>query len=144
MKIAIGTDHRAVDQKTELAQALEKEGHEILDMSPLSTDSMDYPDFAQSVAEKVSSGKCQRGILMCGTGIGMSMAANKMRGIRAALCHNEFTTEMSRRHNDANVLCLGASVLDSSQIHALTKLWLATPFEGDRHERRIKKIMDLE
>jgi ribose 5-phosphate isomerase B len=113
---------------------------EICDCGTDSESSVDYPDFAIDVAAQVSSGKADRGVLMCGTGIGMSMAANKFPGVRAAVVHDSFTAEMSRRHNDANVLCMGGRVLSPVAAAALLRLWLETPFEGGRHLTRIRKV----
>jgi ribose 5-phosphate isomerase B len=144
MKIAIGCDHADPEAKDALASMLKERGHEVLDMGTSGPDSVDYPDFAAKVAGAVSSGEAERGILICGTGIGMSMAANKVAGVRAALVHDEFTTRMSRRHNDANVLCLGARVLPLNRLADLAFLFLDEPFEGDRHSRRVGKIMDLD
>ena len=144
MKIALGSDHAAFDHRKVIAEALRKDGHEVSEFGAPSTESYDYPDAAKAVGEAVSSGKAERGVLLCGTGIGVCMSANKIRGIRAGLAHDEFTARMSRAHNDANVLCLGGRVLDAPKAVALTKLFLATPFEGGRHQRRVDKIMGLE
>jgi ribose 5-phosphate isomerase B len=144
MKIAVGCDHADPGAKRDLVEVLKMAGHEVLDMGTDSDESVDYPDFAEKVARAVASGEAERGVLICGTGIGMSMAANKVKGIRAALAHDEFTVRMARRHNDANVLCLGARVIPSPRIRDLTLLFLDQPFEGDRHQRRVGKIMALE
>ena len=109
-----------------------------------SSDSVDYPDFAFEVSRAVSEGRVQRGILICGTGIGMCIAANKVPGVRAAPCHDSITAEMSRRHNDANVLCLSADLLGEELIERMVRIWLETPFEGGRHARRVEKIMKYE
>jgi ribose 5-phosphate isomerase B len=119
---------------------LEKKGIEVEDLGTYSTDSVDYPDFAHKVAEAVSQNPGTKGILICGTGIGMSLAANKHKGIRAALCHDAYTAEMARRHNDANILCFGARVVGKGEIESILEAWLNTEFEGGRHERRVKKI----
>ncbi len=145
MKIAIGSDHAGFEVKQQLKNLITGLGHECLDKGTLSQDSCDYPDYARAVAQSVSTGECDCGILVCGTGIGMSMAANKVRGIRAAKVCSEFESKMSRQHNNANVLCLGARSLDyETQIKPIAQTWLTTEFEGGRHERRVGKIMALE
>jgi len=140
MKIAIGSDHAGFNIKEGLKSSLKNHGHEVIDMGTNSTESCDYPDFAKKVALAVAENQCERGILICGTGNGMSMAANKIKNVRAAVCHNEFTTEMSRKHNNANVFCSGARVIDQQTIEKLVKLWLETAFDGERHTRRINKL----
>jgi len=140
LKIAIGSDHAGFQVKDSIREMLEAEGHTVFDKGTNSEDSTDYPDYGHAVAKSVSSGESDRGILVCGTGIGMCMTANKTPGIRAALVHDEFTTEMSRRHNDANVLCMGTRVLDRETALRLVKFWLNTEFEGGRHLRRVDKI----
>lgn len=144
MKIAIGSDHAAFEHRTIVANELRKDGHEVTEMGAPSTESYDYPDAAQAVAEAVVSGKAERGILLCGTGIGVCMSANKVRGIRAALCHDEFTTQMAREHNDANILCLGGRVMPAQKAVELARLYLATPFSGGRHQKRVDKITGIE
>ncbi|MHC4608205.1 MAG: ribose 5-phosphate isomerase B [Planctomycetota bacterium] len=144
MKVAIGADHAGFAVKEELRKLLGDAGHEVIDAGPPGEESVDYPDFAEAVARSVSRGDCERGILVCGTGIGMSMAANKVPGVRAALCHNTLTAEMSRKHNDANVLCVGARVLPGDEIRAIVAAWLETSFEGGRHARRVGKIDGLD
>ena len=144
MKIAIGSDHRGFEAKTRIVSILHQLGHEVHDTGPHSRDSVDYPDFAFEVARAVSEGRTERGILICGTGIGMCIAANKLRGVRAAPCHDCITAEMSRRHNDANVLCLSADLLGEELIDRMVRIWLETPFEGGRHARRVEKIMRFE
>jgi ribose 5-phosphate isomerase B len=144
MKIAIGSDHRGYEVKRRLLHLLERLGHEVLDMGTNSTDSVDYPDFAFSVANAVSQGRVDRGIVIDGTGIGMCIAANTVRGVRAAPCHDSITAEMSRRHNDANVLCLSADLLGGELLDRMVKIWLETDFEGGRHARRVAKITDFE
>src|SRR5207302_1637820 len=119
-------------------------GQEVLDVRPQSADSVDYPDFAFQVAQAVREGRVDRGILICGTGIGMCIAANKVPGVRAAPCHDSITAEMSRRHNDANVLCLSADLLGEELIERMVRLWLETEFEGGRHARRVEKIARFE
>ncbi|NUN47892.1 MAG: ribose 5-phosphate isomerase B [Candidatus Brocadiae bacterium] len=144
MKIALGSDHAGFQAKEALKLALATAGHVVEDLGTKSTESVDYSDFGLRVARAVSEGAADRGIAICGTGIGMCIAANKVRGIRAAVAHDAFTAEMSRRHNDANVLCLGARLLAEDRIRELSRLWLETPFEGGRHERRIGRISDYE
>ena len=144
MRIAVGTDHRGFDIRAKLVELLKQLGHEVLDVGTFSPDSVDYPDIAADVAHKVSRGEVERGILVCGTGLGMCIAANKVRGVRAAPCHDDLTAEMSRRHNDANVLCLSADLLGERLIDRMIEIWLTTPFEGGRHARRVDKIAELE
>jgi ribose 5-phosphate isomerase B len=144
MKIAIGSDHRGFEAKRRLAESLRSLGHEVLDVGPASADSVDYPDFAFEVSTAVSDGRVERGILICGTGIGMCIAANKVPSVRAAPCHDSITAEMSRRHNDANVLCLSADLLGEELIDRMVRIWLATDFEGGRHARRVEKITKYE
>ncbi len=144
MRVAIGSDHRGFSLKGRLSDLLQQFGHEVQDVGAYSAESCDYPDFAAVVARKVSLGEADRGILVCGTGIGMAIAANKTPGVRAAPCNDELTAEISRRHNDLNVLCLSADMLGEKRIDHLVKLWLETEFEGGRHERRVEKITALE
>src|SRR5436190_21033180 len=144
MKIAIGSDHRGYDAKRRIVTLLQNTGQEVLDVGPQSADSVDYPDFAFQVAQAVSEGRVDRGILICGTGIGMCIAANKVPGVRAAPCHDSITAEMSRRHDDANVLCLSADLLGEELIERMVKIWLETAFEGGRHARRVDKITSFE
>jgi ribose 5-phosphate isomerase B len=144
MKIVIGSDHRGVEIKRRLLPLIRAMGHELLDIGAEGAESVDYPDYAYEVAKRVSSGEMERGILICGTGIGMCMAANKVRGIRAAACQDMLTAEMSRRHNDANILCLSADLLGEDQMQQMIRIWLDTGFEGGRHARRIEKIAKIE
>jgi ribose 5-phosphate isomerase B len=144
MKIAVGSDHRGYEVKRRLVALLQQMGHEVLDVGPVGKDSVDYPDFAFEVARAVGDGRAERGILACGTGIGMCIAANKVKGVRAAPCHDSITAEMSRRHNDANVLCLSADLLGEELIERMVRIWLETPFEGGRHARRVEKITRFE
>jgi ribose 5-phosphate isomerase B len=144
MKIAIGSDHRGFDAKRRLVPMLRQLGHEVMDLGPDGNDSVDYPDYAYRVAKAVSDGQVERGILICGTGIGMCIAANKVKGVRAAPCHDSITVEMSRRHNDANVLCLSADLLGDELIGRIVRLWLETDFEAGRHARRVDKIKRIE
>lgn len=144
MKIAIAADHRGKDVQVQLGVWLTQEGHEIVNMSTCQAKACDYPDFAYPVATAVAAGTIERGILICGSGIGMSIAANKVRGVRAALVHDEIGADMSRRHNNANVLCLSADMLGQRIINQIVKTWLATEFEGGRHARRVNKISAIE
>jgi ribose 5-phosphate isomerase B len=144
MKIAIGSDHRGFEVKRRIVSLLQQLGHEILDVGPPGRESVDYPDFAFQVALAVGEGRVERGILVCGTGIGMCIAANKVRNVRAAPCHDSITAEMSRRHNDANVLCLSADLLGEELIDRMVRIWLETDFESGRHARRVEKITRFE
>jgi len=144
MKIAIGSDHRGFDAKKRIMALLEKLCHEVTDVGPFGNESVDYPDFALEVANAVGAGQVDRGILICGTGIGMCIAANKVPKVRAAPCHDSITAEMSRRHNDANVLCLSADLLGDELIDRMIRIWLSTEFEGGRHARRVEKIARYE
>lgn len=135
--IIIGSDHAGFAVKEELKSYLLSKGMEVTDAGCYSEESVHYPVYAKKVASAVSDGKFKRGILICGTGIGMSMVANKFKGVRAALCHNAFTATACREHNDANILCLGARVLDWPQIQEIVDLWLNTEFAGGRHAERI-------
>jgi len=140
MKYFIGTDHAGFEIKTFVIEYLRKKGIEVEDLGTYSTDSVDYPDFAHKVANAVLDNPGSMGILICGTGIGMSLAANKHRGIRAALCHDAYTAEMSRKHNNANILCFGARVVGKGVIESILDAWLNNKFEGGRHQRRVEKI----
>lgn len=142
--IVIGADHAGFKAKEELKSMLEQKGYRVVDVGTTSEESTDYPDYAVKVAQAVSSGQAKQGVLVCGTGIGMCMTANKIKGVRAALVTDEFTAEMSRKHNNANVFCAGARVVPTDTMKALLDKWLATPFEGGRHERRVRKIDDLD
>jgi ribose 5-phosphate isomerase B len=144
MKIAIGGDHRGVEAKARLVATLKELGHEVVDVGTNAPESVDYPDYAADVARRVSRGEVERGILVCGTGIGMCIAANKVRGVRAAPVHDTITAEMSRRHNDANVLCLSSDLTGEELIDRIVRIWLDTPFEGGRHARRVEKISKIE
>ena len=137
MKIAIGSDHGGFELKEHLKGVIEELGHEVRDCGCHSKESTDYPVYGKAVAELVVTGAVDRGVLICGTGIGMSMVANRFPGIRAALCHELYTARMSRAHNDANILCLGARVIGPGLSEEMVKVWLNTPFEGGRHQRRI-------
>ena len=141
MNVALGADHRGVRHKEWIKQWLEAHGHQVVDFGAEDeTESRDYPDFAFPVARAVAEGRCERGVLVCGSGIGMSMAANRVRGVRAALCVDRRMAEASRRHNNANVLCIGQDMTDAEATDAIVDTWFSTPFEGGRHERRVSKL----
>ena len=142
--IALGCDHGGYNLMCEIKALLDEKCLEYKDFGTDSEKSVDYPDFAKPVATAVSDGECERGILVCGTGIGMSIAANKVPGIRAALCGDCFSAEMTRRHNDANILCLGARTTGAGLALKIAEIFLDTPFEGGRHATRVEKIMELE
>jgi ribose 5-phosphate isomerase B len=143
-RIAIGCDHRGFGLKKLLVSFLQDEGYSYQDFGCHSTEPVDYPDIAQKVGEAVASGNFDQGILICSTGIGMCIAANKIKGARAALCHNIFAAQRARQHNDANVLCLGGEGADTSLALEIVKTFLTTDFEGGRHARRVNKIRALE
>ena len=143
-KIAIGSDHAGYEEKENLKKTLDEIGVEYEDVGTFSLDSVDYPDFAQKVGEKIESGEAEQGILVCGSGIGVAIAANKMRGVRAAQAWNEETARLARKHNDANVLTIGARVVPEEEIPKIVKAWFEADFEGGRHEKRVEKIMNLE
>ena len=144
MRIAIGSDHRGFAVKTKVIELLHRLNQEVVDAGPHSNESVDYPDISSIVARQVSQRTVDRGILICGTGIGMCIAANKFSGVRAAPCHDDLTAEMSRRHNDLNVLCLSADMLGEKLIDRMVEIWLKTNFEGGRHARRVEKIIEME
>ena len=144
MRIAVAADHAGYALKEKLRRKLVEEGHEIADYGTNSAESCDYPDFAQAVANDVAQGESDRGILVCSTGVGMSIAANKIDGVRAAHTSNEEETRLTRAHNDANVLALGAKFLDEAAAERLVDVFLHTEFEGGRHARRLAKITQLE
>lgn len=144
MRISFASDHRGVAIKGRLTQKLIEAGYEVFDEGTDCDDAVDYPDYAEVVARKVSRGEADRGILICGTGIGMAIAANKYPGVRAASCYDEVMIELSRRHNDLNVLCLPGDLIGDRPIDDLVLMWLRTEFEGGRHSRRIKKIQKIE
>ncbi|WP_127581057.1 ribose 5-phosphate isomerase B [Paenibacillus koleovorans] len=145
MKIALGADHAGFRLKDEVIAYLKQEGHEVEDFGCHCADSIDYPDYALPVAERVANGEADRGILICGTGIGMSIAANKVPGIRCALVHDLFSAKATREHNDSNVLAMGERVIGPGVALEIIKVWLETPFsEGPRHRNRIGKIKGLE
>jgi ribose 5-phosphate isomerase B len=144
MRIAVGTDHRGFSMKARIIDLLGRLGHEVDDQGTYTGEAVDYPDIAARVARKVSANEDDRGILICGTGLGMCVAANKFPGVRATPCHDELTAEMSRRHNDANILCLSADLLGERFVDHMVEIWLNTTFEGGRHARRIAKICSIE
>ncbi|MFO1040583.1 MAG: ribose 5-phosphate isomerase B [Planctomycetaceae bacterium] len=144
MKIAVASDHRGFNVKDRILAQVAELQHEALDFGPSTSDICDYPDFGAKAARAVSEGEVDRAILICGSGIGMCIIANKFRGVRAALCHDDLSAEMSRRHNDANVMCLSADLLGERLASRMIELWLSTPFEGGRHARRIAKIAEYE
>ena len=145
MKITIGSDHGAVQLKEEVKMVLKEFGEiEVKDVGTFGTDSVDYPDIAEKVCADVTSGAADRGIVLCGTGIGISIAANKIKGIRAALCNDVYSARMSREHNNANVLAMGGRVTGFGPADEIVRVWVATEFAGGRHERRVNKIMALE
>ena len=139
-KIAIAADHAGYDLKRALKQRLEDDGFDVVDLGTDDTESVDYPDFANVLAREVADGKSARGVLLCGSGIGMSIAANRFSGIRAALVHDEEDARLARQHNDANVLVLGARRITQGQAEDCLKTFLSTPFEGGRHQRRVQKM----
>jgi len=140
LRIALGADHRGFPLKEKLRVWLLREGYAVLDAGTDSEERTDYPVYAVAVARAVGRGRTERGILVCGSGIGMSMAANRVKGVRAALANDARLARMSRRHNDANVLCLGADFINPTKARAIVKLWLETPFEGGRHVRRLRML----
>jgi ribose 5-phosphate isomerase B len=144
MKLSIGADHAGFVLKEKLKDQLRAEGHEVTDMGTNSSDSVDYPDFAEKVAGQIISGEVERGILVCSSGVGMSIAANKINGIRAALGVNEVEVGFVRRHNDANILAIGANFTQPELAEKLVEVFLHTEFEGGRHARRVAKIKALE
>ncbi len=142
--LAIAADHAGVALKAELIVSLRGLGHEVTDLGPETTESVDYPDYAKRLCEQVVNGRPPLGILICGTGIGMSIAANKVHGIRAAVCRSEFESRVTRQHNDANVLCLGARVTGGGLAFEIARAFLAASFEGGRHQQRLEKVNALE
>jgi ribose 5-phosphate isomerase B len=144
MRIAVGSDHRGLELRAKLVGFLRELGQEVDDVGTHDTDHVDYPDVAALVARKVANKEVDRGILVCGTGVGMCIAANKVPGVRAAPCYDDITAEISRRHNDLNVLCLSGDLMGEKLADRLVEIWLKTPFEGGRHARRNQKIIALE
>ena len=144
MKIGIGNDHSALELKAEIIGFLKEKGYEIVDFGTNSTESCDYPIYGEKVARAVAAGEVEKGILICGTGLGISLAANKVEGIRAVVCSEPFTAKMSRAHNNCNILALGARVVGAELGKMIVDTWLSTEFEGGRHQRRVDMIMDIE
>ena len=144
MKISIACDHGAYELKERLKAHLTAQGHQVTDCGTNSTDSCDYPDFGLAAARLVADGTCEKGVVLCTTGIGMSMTANKVKGVRCALCHDPLSAEMTRRHNDANMLAMGAEIIGGNLAQRILDVFLATGFEGGRHQRRVDKIMETE
>jgi ribose 5-phosphate isomerase B len=145
MRIALGADHAGFPLKTEVVRFLEKEGHQVVDLGTDNTEPVDYPDYAKAVGQAVQQGQVERGILVCGSGVGACVAANKLRGIRAALCHDTYTAHQGVEHDDVNVLCLGGRVVGPSLAFDILKAWLGARFsQGERHRRRVEKIVELE
>ena len=144
MRIAVSNDHRGVKSSEQVRAILAQLGHECLDFTNKEDQPVDYPDYAYEAAMAVATGKADRAILVCGTGIGMCMAANKIKGIRAALCYDELAAKISRQHNDANVLCMSGDLLGPSMLRKMVEVWLSTDFEGGRHQRRVRKIQAIE
>ena len=145
MKIVIGSDHAGVEHKKKISELISSLGHTVIDVGTGDENSVDYPDYGEKGARKIALGHAELGILICGTGIGISMAANKVRGIRAAVCWNEETASLTREHNDANILCMGARFITAEEALKIAKVFLDTPASKDeRHQRRIEKIMSIE
>jgi len=144
MKVALGSDHAGYEEKERLKPVLNELGIEFEDFGAVSTDSVDYPDFAAKVARKVADGEFDQGLLVCGSGTGMAIAANKVHGVRAAVAWNEETARLAREHNDANVLSLGARTTPENEIPKIVRAWFETKFAGGRHQRRVEKIRELE
>ena len=144
MKVAVGCDHGGFVLKDAVIGTLEELGAQVVDFGTYSTESVDYPVYGKKVADAVASGECDLGVVMCGTGIGISIAANKVKGIRAAVCTNTFMAEMTRRHNNANVIALGGRVITPDEAREIVKAWYTASFEGGRHQRRVDMISDIE
>ena len=144
MKIGIGNDHSALELKAEIIELLKERGHEGVDYGTNSPESCDYPVYGEKVGRAVASGEVERGILICGTGLGISLAANKVKGVRAAVCSEPFTAKMSRAHNNCNILAFGARVVGAELAKMIVETWLDTEFEGGRHQRRVDMLMDIE
>ena len=140
MKVIVASDHRGFKVKESIFLQLSELGDSVSNAGPFTEHSVDYPDFSAIIANEISQGHADRGILVCGTGIGMAITANKFPSVRAASCMNELSAKLSRQHNDLNVLCIGADLLSMSEINNIVKIWLETKFEGNRHQRRIDKI----
>lgn len=141
---AIGNDHTGVALKELIKKFIEEKGYEVKDFGTQSTDASNYPDIAEAVSQAVASGQCERGILICGTGVGMSIAANKVRGIRAVCCSEPFSAKLSKQHNNANILCFGSRVVGSELAKMIVENWMDAEFQGGRHEVRVNMIHDIE
>lgn len=144
MKIAIGNDHSAIDMKNEIKEFVESLGHEVMDLGTNAPESCDYPVYGEKVGKAVVSGEADLGIAICGTGVGISLAANKVAGIRACVCSEPYTAKLSRLHNNSNVLAFGARVIGPELAKMIVETWLNAEFEGGRHQRRVDMIMDIE
>ena len=144
MKIAIGSDHLGLELKNIIRDFLKEKEIEVNDSGTISKEPIDYPDIAEKVAKAVAKGDCERGILICGTGIGMAIAANKVKGIRAAVCHDLYSAERSRKSNNAQIMAIGALIIGSELAKKLVEVWLNSEFQGGRSERKVKKIMEIE
>lgn len=144
MRVALGCDHRGLDLKRAIITFIQELGHNYHDFGTYDTEPVDYPDIARAVADAVASGGFEHGILICSTGIGMSIAANKVKGVRAALCHDSFTAQRSRQHNDANILCLRGENIEINSALEIVRIYLSTAFEGGRHIPRLEKVKALE
>lgn len=144
MKIAIGNDHTAIEMKQVIKEFVESKGYEVLDLGTNSTESCDYPVFGEKVGRAVAGGTADLGIVICGTGVGISLAANKVRGIRACVCSEPYTARLSRMHNNSNVLAFGARVIGDEMAKMITEEWLGAVYEGGRHQRRVDMLMEIE
>ena len=140
MIVLLASDHAGFELKKLLAERVRESGHEVVDLGPTSQNPVDYPDYAHDLARRVAAGEGERGVLICGTGIGMAIAANRHPGVRAALCHDAFTAEMARRHSNANVLCMGGRTTGPGVAVQMLDIFLATPFDGGRHAKRVEKV----
>ena len=145
MRVVVGADHRGYELKDEIAAALKRDGHEVLDVGTNSADSVDYPDYARAIGAAIVDGRAERGIIVCGSGVGAGIAANKMRGVRAALCHDTYSARQGVEHDDMNVLCLGARVVGDALAMELVKAFLGARFKGEeRYRRRLDKVAEME
>lgn len=144
MKIGIANDHAAVEMKNEIVAYLEEKGHEVVNYGTNTSESCNYPEFGEKIGRAVASGEVEKGIAICGSGLGISLAANKVKGVRACLCSEPYTAKMSREHNDANVLAFGARVIGIEMAKMIVDTWLETEFLGGRHQKRVDMIMDIE
>lgn len=144
MKIAIGNDHTALEMKGEIKKFLEEKGYEVIDYGTNSTESCDYPVYGEKVANAVAAGEADLGIAICGTGVGISLACNKVKGIRCCVCSEPYTAKLSRMHNNSNVLAFGARVIGAEMAKMITEEWLSAEYEGGRHQRRVDQVMDIE